>query len=132
VRYKANLVNVRSSLKTQVHAVLAKEGVAAPMSDLFGESGQALLDTCELGQAYATRVESLRDILERLIEWDWPDAPVRTPILHGDIPPRSEPIPNPDDPAARRCRRPLRRVDCHEPRTHPGFPSAPRRWPRTN
>ena len=30
---------------------------------------------------------------ERLIEWDWPDAPARNPILHGDIPPRPEPLP---------------------------------------
>jgi site-specific recombinase XerD len=30
---------------------------------------------------------------ERLTEWDWPDAPARNPILHGDIPPRPEPLP---------------------------------------
>jgi hypothetical protein len=35
----------------------------------------------------------IRIFLERLIEWDWPDAPGRNPILHGDIPPRTEPIP---------------------------------------
>jgi site-specific recombinase XerC len=35
----------------------------------------------------------IRIFLERLIEWEWPDAPGRNPILHGDIPPRSEPIP---------------------------------------
>ena len=64
VRYRAKLVHLRSGLKAQVHSVLAKEGVAVPMSDLFGVSGQALLDTCELGEAYAVRVESLRDILE--------------------------------------------------------------------
>jgi transposase len=64
VRYRAKLVHLRSGLKAQVHAVLAKEGVAVPMSDLFGTSGQDLLDTCQLGEAYATRVESLRDILE--------------------------------------------------------------------
>ncbi len=64
VRYRAKLVNLRSGLKAQVHAVLAKEGVAVPMSDLFGVAGQRLLDDCRLGQAYAVRVESLRDILE--------------------------------------------------------------------
>ncbi|MEI2698270.1 MAG: hypothetical protein V9E94_07940 [Microthrixaceae bacterium] len=35
----------------------------------------------------------IRIFLERLIEWDWPDAPSRNPILHGDIPPRPEPLP---------------------------------------
>jgi integrase len=35
----------------------------------------------------------IRIFLERLIEWDWPDAPALNPILHGDIPPRPEPLP---------------------------------------
>jgi len=39
------------------------------------------------------RLRMIRLFLERLIEWDWPEAPGRNPILHGDIPPRSEPIP---------------------------------------
>ncbi len=63
VRYRAKLVALRSGLKAQVHAVLAKEGVRVPMTDLFGVAGRALLDDCELGRAYATRVESLRDII---------------------------------------------------------------------
>ena len=66
VRYRAKLVAIRSGLKAQVHAVLAKEGVAVPMSDLFGVAGQGLLDTCPLGRAYAVRVESLRDLIEML------------------------------------------------------------------
>ncbi|HSH60775.1 MAG TPA: transposase, partial [Acidimicrobiales bacterium] len=64
VRYRAKLVHLRTGLKAQVHAVLAKEGVAVPMADLFGTAGSALLDTCRLGEAYTVRVESLRDILE--------------------------------------------------------------------
>ena len=64
IRHRAKLVHLRTSLKAQIHAVLAKEGVAVPMSDLFGVAGTALLDTCELGDAYATRVESLRDVME--------------------------------------------------------------------
>jgi site-specific recombinase XerD len=39
------------------------------------------------------RLRTIKIFLERLIEWDWPDAPNRNPILHGDIPPRTEPIP---------------------------------------
>lgn len=39
------------------------------------------------------RLRMIRICFERLIEWDWPDAPVRNPILHGDIPPRPEPLP---------------------------------------
>jgi transposase len=64
VRYRAKLRALRSGLRAQVHAVLAKEGVAVPMSDLFGVAGNHLLDTAPLGDAYVVRVESLRDLLE--------------------------------------------------------------------
>jgi site-specific recombinase XerD len=39
------------------------------------------------------RLRMIRIFFERLVEWDWPDAPGRNPILHGDIPPRPEPLP---------------------------------------
>jgi site-specific recombinase XerD len=39
------------------------------------------------------RLRMIRIFLERLIEWGWPEAPGRNPILHGDIPPRPEPLP---------------------------------------
>jgi transposase len=63
VRHRAKLVALRAGLKAQVHAVLAKEGVAVPMSDLFGRAGQALLNGLELGDAYAKRVASLRELI---------------------------------------------------------------------
>ena len=64
IRYRAKLVHLRAGLKAQVHAVLAKEGVAVPMSDLFGTRGQLLLDKAALADAYRIRVESLRDLME--------------------------------------------------------------------
>ena len=63
VRYRAKLVALRSGLKAQVHAVLAKEGVRVPMSDLFGVAGSRLLDELHLGHAYALRVASLRSLI---------------------------------------------------------------------
>ena len=63
VRYRAKLVALRSGLKSQVHSVLAKEGVAVPMTDLFGTAGQDLLDTTRLGRSYAIRVASLRELI---------------------------------------------------------------------
>jgi transposase len=60
VRYRAKLVALRSGLKAQVHAVLAKEGVRVPMSDLFGVAGSRLLEQLRLERAYALRVASLR------------------------------------------------------------------------
>jgi transposase len=64
VRYRAKLVALRSGLKAQVHAVLGKEGVRVPVSDLFGVRGNRLLDSLELAPAYAQRIASLRALIE--------------------------------------------------------------------
>ena len=64
IRYRAKLVHLRTNLKSQVHAVLAKEGVRVPMSDLFGVGGQVLLDKVHLAEAYRVRVDSLRDLMD--------------------------------------------------------------------
>jgi len=39
------------------------------------------------------RLRMLRVFFERIIEWDWPDAPPRNPVIGRDIPPRPEPLP---------------------------------------
>jgi site-specific recombinase XerD len=39
------------------------------------------------------RLQTLRMFFERIIEWDWPDAPGRNPVTGGDIPPRPGPLP---------------------------------------
>jgi site-specific recombinase XerD len=39
------------------------------------------------------RMQTLRMFFERVIEWDWPDAPARNPVVGGDIPPRPDPLP---------------------------------------
>ena len=64
VRYRAKLVGMRSGLKAQAHAVLAKHGLAVPMSDLFGVGGRQLLahlcdDDARFHSAYGQRIESL-------------------------------------------------------------------------
>ncbi len=64
VRYRTKLVNMRSSLKAQAHAVMAKEGVLPTLSDMFGPAGQKALDEMPLGRAYTIRMESLRDLME--------------------------------------------------------------------
>src|SRR6516162_10777456 len=64
VRYRAKLVALRSGLKAQVHAVMAKEGVLPNVTDMFCRAGDVQLNEMELGDAYSIRVESLRDLIE--------------------------------------------------------------------
>jgi hypothetical protein len=63
VRYRAKLVQLRSGLKAQVHAVMGKEGVLPTLTDMFCQAGQRELDRMELGDVYVTRIESLRDLI---------------------------------------------------------------------
>jgi len=64
VRYRAKLVALRSGLKAQVHAVMAKQGILPALEDMFGPGGQRLLDEMPLDRVYVIRVESLRDLIE--------------------------------------------------------------------
>lgn len=64
VRYRAKLVAIRSGLKAQVHAVLAKAGVLVPAADVFGVDGHNRIATTELGAAYRARVDSLMELIE--------------------------------------------------------------------
>ena len=64
VRYRAKLVQLRSGLKAQVHAVMAKEGVLPRVVDMFGPAGREQLDAMALGESYTIRVESLRDLIK--------------------------------------------------------------------
>lgn len=68
VRYRAKLVALRSGLKAQVHAVLAKEGVAVPVADCFGVAGRVFLDQVELAGPYRARVNSLLRLIDTLGE----------------------------------------------------------------
>jgi transposase len=66
VRYRAKLVAIRSGLKAQVHAVLAKAGVLIAVSDVFGVGGRQRLAKVPLGSAYAQRVRSLMELIDIL------------------------------------------------------------------
>jgi hypothetical protein len=64
VRHRAKLVALRSGLKASVHAVLAKQGVAIPVTDLFGVRGRQLLAAAALDAPYRARVNSLCRVIE--------------------------------------------------------------------
>jgi transposase len=59
VRHRAKLVAMRSSLKAQVYAVLAKQGLHIPVSDLFGVGGRQLLAASPLDGPFRARVDAL-------------------------------------------------------------------------
>jgi transposase len=66
VRYRATLVAIRSGLKAQIHAVLAKAGVLIAVSDVFGVTGRQRLARVPLGAAYAQRIGSLLELINIL------------------------------------------------------------------
>lgn len=66
VRCRHNLVRHRSGYKCQVHAVLAKQGVFIPVSDLFGKAGRAGLQAAPLDPPYRVRVELLLAFVDAL------------------------------------------------------------------
>ena len=65
VRYRHKLSQLRTGLKSQIHAVLGKEGVIPALTELWGPAGSCWLDDQQLGEAYEDRVESLRHLIER-------------------------------------------------------------------
>jgi transposase len=64
VRHRCKLVALRSGLKAQVHAVLARQGVAVPVSDLFSPGGRQLLDQLRLDPPFGARVLSLLRLID--------------------------------------------------------------------
>jgi transposase len=64
VRYRHKLMQLRSGLKAQVHAVMGKAGVLPTRVDMFGLGGTAQLDALELPMGFSLRMESLRDLID--------------------------------------------------------------------
>src|SRR5690349_18727694 len=63
VRHRHKLVHMASSVKAQVHAVLAKNGVPVVVSDLFGVAGSKQLRAMRLPEVYRARVDSQLRVL---------------------------------------------------------------------
>jgi transposase len=53
VRGRHKLVNLCTNCRNQAHGVVAKQGIAVPMSDLFGAAGAAFLNELPLPADYA-------------------------------------------------------------------------------
>ena len=57
-------MQLRSGLKAQVHAVMAKEGVLPGVTDMFGPAGQRLLDAMELADRSESASSRSHDLIE--------------------------------------------------------------------
>jgi site-specific recombinase XerD len=44
-------------------------------------------------ETHRQRMRTVRAFFERIIEWDWPEAPPRNPVIAMDIPKKPEPLP---------------------------------------
>jgi site-specific recombinase XerD len=44
-------------------------------------------------ETHRQRMRTMRQFFERIIDWDWPGAPPRNPVIAGDIPKKPEPLP---------------------------------------
>jgi integrase/recombinase XerD len=44
-------------------------------------------------ETHRQRIRTVRQFFERIIEWDWPGAPPRNPVIAWDIPKKPEPLP---------------------------------------
>jgi transposase len=63
VRFRYKLCCLRTGLKAQVHAVMAKNGVLPARVDMWNAGGAAQLDALELPAAYGNRIEVLRELI---------------------------------------------------------------------
>lgn len=68
VRRRASLVRQRSHLKHQSHSILLKNGINAPMTDIFGVSGKKFLQQVELPFAERLALDNLLAIVESFDE----------------------------------------------------------------
>lgn len=64
VRFRFKLSNLRTGIKAQAHAVMAKNGVLPCRNDMWGIGGAAQFDSLELADAFDHRLGVLRDLVK--------------------------------------------------------------------
>jgi transposase len=66
LRFRIDLVKQRTAIKNRVHALLAKEGLNSPYTDLFGKSGRAWLGDLPLAESKRTRLDAFVRVLDSI------------------------------------------------------------------
>jgi len=68
LRYRASLIKMRTVVKNKIHALLIKNGLQHPFSDLFGKAGKAWLAELEIRPVYGNSLKGYLRILNSLEE----------------------------------------------------------------
>ncbi len=63
VRFRYKLSNLRTGIKAQAHAVMAKNGILPVRNDMWGQSGTAQFDSLDLPDAFDHRLAVLRALV---------------------------------------------------------------------
>jgi transposase len=66
LRYRASLVTMQTRAKNKIHAVLIKNGLEHPFTDLFGKKGRKWLESIELRPVYMMALRGYLRILDVL------------------------------------------------------------------
>lgn len=66
LRLRASLVRLRTGVKNKIHAVLAKEGLTVPVTDLFGRRGRVWLANTALSPTHRLSVRSYLQVVDSL------------------------------------------------------------------
>lgn len=66
LRYRFSLVKIRTQLKNKIHAILSKNGILSPFSDLFGKGGLGFLREIELRPCYRNAIDGYLSTMEQL------------------------------------------------------------------
>jgi transposase len=68
LRYRLSLVRIQTRAKNKIHAILIKNGLEHPYSDLFGKKGRSWLESIELRPVYMMELRGYLHILDILNE----------------------------------------------------------------
>ena len=64
LRYRASLVSLRTSLKNKVHAILSKNGIILPFSDIFGKKARENLQELPVRECYTVELQGYLHLAE--------------------------------------------------------------------
>jgi len=68
LRYRASLVKMKTVVKNKIHALLIKNGLQHPFTDLFGKAGKAWLSELEIRPVYGNSIKGYLKVLKVLEE----------------------------------------------------------------